>query len=436
MSAVAKLQALKTPVIPLVANVPFSEYPTTCVSYTHNAGTLAACRDVTNKLDLPFCPDSSDKECLLRTIHEFQDGCIDTRLHVDTPHRYTLIREVLGGDLRTTWDTYVATIADADRNDDNWPTHMRTYLRNFLPANAFLLQGEYLNQSIKPKAMDCYTLNSRLGLMNTLSVLLPGSGGNQLLPDALSRKNKFFKLMLAEWQLKLTSNGVVLDNANYTINQLVDFMEQQRIFWDAEQEAKQRCRNHHPGRHNSHNCESYAPGRFGSRPPNNGPGRGPTHPYQGSSGSPYGQRPRFGFGRGTPRNNRAPNPGRGGRGSGATPLRSPYNLRRRPAHGRGPPPHGARRQLHYYTDNHYQEPHSTQGNDQSLNEDPKSPSSYDPYAIDTHYMPTPTPHNQAHHTTYTSQDQYHEDPQQSSYDDNYYIAGHDDYAHDDWVQDY
>ena len=51
-------------------------------------------------------------------------------------------------------------------------------------------------------------------------------------------------------------------------------------------------------------------------------------------------------------------------------------------------------------------------------------------------MPTPTPHNQAHHTTYTSQDQYHEDPQQLSHDDNYYIAGHDDYAHDDWVQDY
>ena len=160
MSAVAKLQALKPPVIPLVANVPFSEYPTTRVVHTHNAGTVAACHDVTNKLDLPFCPDSSNKERLLRTIHEFQDSCIDARLHVATTHHYTLIREVLGGDLRTTWDTYVATIADADRNDDNWPTHVRTYLRNFLPANAFLLQGEYLNQSIKPKAMDCYTLNS------------------------------------------------------------------------------------------------------------------------------------------------------------------------------------------------------------------------------------------------------------------------------------
>ena len=230
MSTVAKLQALKTPVILLATNIPFSEYPTTHVAHTHNAGTLADHRDLTNKLDLPFCPDSSDKERLLRTIHEFQDGCIDARLHVATTHRYTLIREVLGGDLRTTWDTYVATIADADRNDANWPTHMRTYLRNFLPANAFLLQGEYLNQPIKPKAMDCYTLNSRLGLMNTLSILLLGSGGNQLLPDTLSRKNTFFKLMLAEWQLKLTSNGIVLDDANYTINQLVDFMEQQRIF--------------------------------------------------------------------------------------------------------------------------------------------------------------------------------------------------------------
>ena len=177
--------------------------------------------------------------------------------------------------------------------------------------------------------------------MNTLSVLLPGSGGHQLVPDTLSRKNTFFKLMLAEWQLKLTSNGIVLDDANYTINQLVDFMEQQRIFWDAKQEAKQcRC-NHHPGRHNSHNCESYAPGRFGSCPPNNGPGRGSPQPSQGSSGSPYGQRPRFGFGCGTPRTNHAPNPGHGGCGLGNPPFRSPYNLRHHSTHGRGPPPHGA-----------------------------------------------------------------------------------------------
>ena len=282
--------------------------------------------------------------------NEIQDGFIDACLHVSITHCYTLIRRVLGGDLHTTWDTYVATIADADRNDANWPTHIRTYLRNFLPANVFLLKGEYLNQSIKPKAMDCYTLNSRLGLMSTLSILLPGSGGNQLLPDTLSRKNAFFKLMLAEWQLKLTSNGIVRDDANYTINQLVDFMEQQRIFWDAEQEAKQRRRNHHPGHHSSHNRESYAPGRFDPArptmdqavsPPPRPPPPPPPQPSQCSSGSPYGQRPRFGFGRGTPRTNHAPNPGREGRGPCNTPFCSPYNLCRPPRHGRGPPPYGA-----------------------------------------------------------------------------------------------
>ena len=134
MSAVAKLQALKTPVIPLVTNILFSEYPTTRVAHIYNAGTLADCRNVTNKLYLPFCPDSSDKDRLLRTIHEFQDGCIDARFHVSITHRYTLIREVLGGDLRTTWDTYVATIADADRNDANCPTTLTVEL--FQPSRA------------------------------------------------------------------------------------------------------------------------------------------------------------------------------------------------------------------------------------------------------------------------------------------------------------
>ena len=311
-----------------MTNIPFSEYPTTRVAHTHNAGTLTDRRDVTNKLDLPFCSDSFDKECLLHTIHEFQDGCIDAHLHVATTHRYTLIRKVLGGDLHTTWDTYVATIADADHNGANWPTYLRTYLCNFLPTNAIFLHGEYLNQSIKPKAMDCYTLNSRLGLMSTYSVLLPGSGGNQILPDTLSHNSTFFKLMLTEWQLKLTSNGIVLDNANYTFNQLVEFMEQQLIFWDAEQEAKQHHRNHHPWRHNSHKRESYAPGCFGSRPPNNRPGCRTPQASQDSIGFPYGKHPRFGFGRGCP---------------GATPFHSPYNLHCHPTHSRGPPPHGTRR---------------------------------------------------------------------------------------------
>ena len=226
-------------------------------------------------------------------------------------------------------------------------TSMPTYA-NFLPANKFLLQGEYLNQSIKPKAMDCYTLNSHLGLMNTLSILLPGSGGNQLLPDTLSHKNMFFKLMLAEWQLKLTSNGIVLDDANYTINQLVDFMEQQHIFWDAEQEAKQRRHNYQPGRYNSYNCESYAPGRFGSHLPNDGSGHGPPHPPQGPGGSPYGQHPRFGFGCSTLCTNHAPNTGRRGQGPGGTPFCSPYNLHHHPTCSRGPPPPGTHHQLHYY----------------------------------------------------------------------------------------
>ena len=216
--------------------------------------------------------------------------------------------------------------------------------------------------------MDCYTLNSHLGLMNTLSILLPGSGGNQLLPDTLSHKNTFFKLMLAEWQLKLTSNGIVLDDANYTINQLVDFMEQQHIFWDAEQEAKQHRHNYQPGCYNSYNCESYAPGHFGSHLPNNGSGRGPPHPPQGPGGSPYGQNPRFGFGCSTPCTNHAPNTGCRGQGPGGTPFCSPYNLHHHPTCSRGPPPPGTRHQLHYYTDNHYQEPDPTHKDDQYLNE--------------------------------------------------------------------
>ena len=444
MAAVAKLHALKQPPIPLNQVVPFADYPTVRVVAVHTTGADANRVEHTRKLDIPFCPDASDKERLLRVLHEFNDACADARLHIAWADRYTKIRDVLGGDLRTAWDNHINGIQVADCTQANWPEHVRQFVRFYLPSNAFLLQKEYLSNTVKPKNMDCYTLNSRLGLINSLSIFMPGSGGNQLLDDDTAKKNAFFKLMLPDWQLKHTSNGHVLDNNAYTLTMLVDFMEQQRIFYDAEQDAKRRHANYNPGRFNSYGRGNFAAGRFGNNapPPPQGYGRG----Y--SPGYAYGP-PQGGFRHHSPRRNspyHAQTPGRGppqgrtparGRGN-STPFRSPYQLR--PRTGRGPPPPpGARRNLNFYQDNRRQAPHQDHYYQESVEDNvypAQAPPSYDQdsHSQDHYFNDDATDYASAQsHLSAAQHSQYYD---AATYDDQYYVADEHAYAQDDWMQDY
>ena len=89
----APLALAKDPPLFLKPFLPFKEYTTVCITYTHTVPAVAgppagASYNITRKRDVPFCPDSSDKERLLRVIDEYLENCPDNILHIHDADRY------------------------------------------------------------------------------------------------------------------------------------------------------------------------------------------------------------------------------------------------------------------------------------------------------------------------------------------------------------
>ena len=476
MAAVSRLLATKQPPFHLRPSLNWEDYSSVRITYTHVVTAAAGGNPAvtaTRKQDLPFCPDSSDKERMVRCLSEFVDACDDARLHIHDAARYIEIRHILGGDLRSKWDLTSAAIPDADKTDANFHDHLITFLRKSLPANAFLLQQEYFNQAVKPMGIDCYECSGRLLLLNSLSAFLPGSAGNVLFTDDTSKKNAFYKLMLPDWQLTFTSAGHRLDDNAYTFDRLVDFMEQQRLFFDAMQESRRRrdAYNNQGQRYNNSYARGggYSPGRFGSRAPPPGP------PPPGGYGGGYGghNRGRGGFGGYTPRGGRFsgsrgnynPNGGRGGPrtpprgnnpnfggrgGQRSGSLFSPPNTRSRTG-GRAPQPNmqgahpTARRRLGFYQDTsqrrhasrqelYYaddpEEYHQQEGYEDQYHIDQASASYPQQYPVQQYAA--------SHESSYAPppSDEYNEDVPDQESGDMYYADGYDHYEQDDYMQNY
>lgn len=239
MSGIARY---RQPPLPLKADLLYENYPTTRVTYTfatEGRGERGAI-SVTRKQELPFAPDASDKERLIRVLHEYNEACSDSLLHIHDRDRHTKAREVLRGDLKASWENTIMDVAAT--SDADFVTNVRSFLAFHMPSNAFLIQQEYLRQATKPYAMDCFTTANRLRLINTISIYLPGSGGTQLFPSATSIKNAFYGLMLPQWQLAFDSTCNQLDDDDYTLQKLISFMEHHRLYHNTTREDRHRQR--------------------------------------------------------------------------------------------------------------------------------------------------------------------------------------------------
>lgn len=113
MAAFRQRNAAKQPPFTLHPTLLFEEYPTTRLVNTWHVPAVPAqvgpppveardAHDITRKYDVPFCPDQSDKERVVRTLHEYTRICDDHHLHLHNGDRYDKVSDVIGGDLRTT----------------------------------------------------------------------------------------------------------------------------------------------------------------------------------------------------------------------------------------------------------------------------------------------------------------------------------------------
>ena len=186
MATITQLQAIKQPPLTLHPTVLFEEYPTVHVMHTHNVSTIAAPVLMTHKQDLPNAPDSSDKEYLIQMIHEFIDACPNSCLHINNMDCYTEICNVLGGDLKTTWDDTIQGTAATDHTSANFPVIVTTSFIIF-----FWLTSSKFNKSISTKPSNpmtwtatllpvilifstpCHNISLVLVAMNCLQMLWP-----------------------------------------------------------------------------------------------------------------------------------------------------------------------------------------------------------------------------------------------------------------------
>ena len=402
----------REPPMPLKPTLLFKEYTMVCIEYTHHppiAGGGAAPARITQKRDVVFCPDSSDKERLLRVINEYVDACDDHLLHIHNNDHYVNFAQVIGGSLKMTWTEVIATHQPlvANRTDANFQTDVRHFTRRFLPSNA-ALQKDYLNdpKTTKPRDFDCFETRSRLELLNHLSQYLPGSAGNAMYPDALSQMIAYFKLMLDPWQLKWTENGNSTDQPDMTMSLLVDFMEQQHLFHNARQ----------PQSRTRHNTPHHQPTYYNRSPPTNrynnpyfSPTRGSArHPYRGGGGghSPGGRTPMLSPGYSPPPGTGRPfNRGGGNHhGGGCGPPAG------RPAGGHGRFPHQynlhqrrPQRQLQFYEQDGYQMDQHQDTPQEQYSQNFETPPN-DGFYADDYFDQSPV-----YHSTVSYEDQHHLD---------------------------
>ena len=249
MAAVAKLRASKQPPYSIKTNVLYEDYPTTAVYNVVNVTTgtapNATTKTVNRKQVLPFSPDSSNIERLVRCFHDFKQASNKQLLDLQDLELHTKARKILGGKLKLTWDSIVASATTASKTATaDFPNNVQQFLLAYMPSNAFNIQRDYMVLASKPFTMSCYELASQLRLLNTLSIYLPGSGGSLLYPDDTTMKNAFYCLMLPQWRLNFDDSGNQLDNTNYTINRLISYMEQQHLHYNAQEELKKRQQPH------------------------------------------------------------------------------------------------------------------------------------------------------------------------------------------------
>jgi len=246
-AAVSRVQSQRLPPIGLKEETAYEDL-TTCRIY-HEWTNPNTNDRIKRSADTLYSPDASNKELLLRSFHEYSANCADDLLRLNDMDRHTRAREILGGHLKTRWTQVVATARAAQPatvSNDDFANNVRTFMRKYLPANAFLLQDTYLRSATKPYAMDCYALADRIDLINELSVYLPGGNGTKLFgngQDDTERKNAYYRLMPSSWQLNFDATGNDLANDAYTIDHLVSFMEQQRLLQDNKSRQTQRSRS-------------------------------------------------------------------------------------------------------------------------------------------------------------------------------------------------
>ncbi len=323
------------PPIPLVRLKDPDDYGTVELNFkfhmpTQNPGgtnEIAAYWDK-RKEEVPFCPDSVDKEQFIHTLIEFTDATVSSRLNIlNAPNAlYKNLRLVLGGDLRIMWDRIKeqriasnTTIVGGTPTTTAWTvaqhsTDAQTLITNTMGTRAYEIQDRYLHNSSKPFKQSCQQLYARLTLIARYMHYFPGGHPNVDngigVYSKLQFKSMYYNMMPQAWRDEFDKAGLDLSNDTYLPDQVMRYFSVQesianrgrnpnpRLTQPTRRANRQKNRNYRRNQPYTHAPVSSGRPAFGPSPP----------PASRAGRGSYGGRGGFG-GRGS----------RGGRGGGWSP---------------------------------------------------------------------------------------------------------------------
>ena len=305
-----------------------------------------------------FMAHDSDVETLLRLMFDFEIATNNSNLALSDAKKFIEFRKCTNFIVR---DKYDAALLDRPGRDNvSFGLIMNDLISAFCPNTSCADQKRYVDNFQKPFRMTVMDCCNRLETANRLSSKLPGSGGVTCYSTEARHpqlKIAFFNMMPRAWKLKFASSTNNINERDYEMENLRDFMITQQSLSDTnylgsnnnnfgsnnQSFANNRTRDS-PQRYNNYSNRRTL-GGFGSpfrsshRSPNRYTpyGNRGSRPQPSASGfnTPRGNRsPRVNFSRSTPRpaNRNLPAPpsqGRANRSPG-TNMRSPPPIRRQP----------------------------------------------------------------------------------------------------------
>jgi len=230
---------LRKPILPVVSDVDYNQIPMVKLTNTWTTTASSVTTNHSNKMEVPYCPDSTNIELLLHTISRFNRAKISSHLNLTvSPSRlYSKFSLCVGGDVLLRFEELkdAALANNTNASSDNFNGCINDLIGTYVKDSARQDQLEYMRSFKKTKKnISCLDLASRLRVINNLSIHFPPAATTTgILPDDASLKRMFFTMMPDTWRVNIVKNGIDIDAATYSFTTLIRYFNQQAEAADA-----------------------------------------------------------------------------------------------------------------------------------------------------------------------------------------------------------
>ena len=209
---------MNVPVIPLK---PLKEYEKLDKEEISQQVNLVARGQTKRKTKVITC-NELDPELLIRTILDFQETCVKSKLNIGNGVvAKGKLRKCLGDVIKDEWDTIVDDHVDTMNGFNN---AVRDLVKKLIKPDGIIRQKQYLQRTKKPMSMTVAQTATRLKYLNKLLLHFPKGSAQQQFTE-FQMKDVLLRLMPVEWIKSFENTTRELTNDDYEYLSLVTYLQ-------------------------------------------------------------------------------------------------------------------------------------------------------------------------------------------------------------------